>query len=109
MTACELTDSRELLAKKYRDDEVLAHLVRYILCWSYEVPACSPAQKNNSPTLTVEFTTYDVTLALDRLNGANIRQHGPFDIQEKREQFMVVKAGFAFWPQESQCFLQFRA
>src|SRR5690242_19061128 len=37
---------------------------------------------------TVEYTTYDVTLALDFPGPANIRQHGPFDIQERREEMM---------------------
>lgn len=37
---------------------------------------------------TEEYTTHDVTLALDFPGSANIRQHGPFDIQESREELM---------------------
>jgi len=40
---------------------------------------------------TKEFTTHDVTLALDYLDGADIRQYGPLDIQEKREHLMQAK------------------
>jgi hypothetical protein len=40
---------------------------------------------------TSEFTTHDVTWALDHLDGANIRQYGPLDIHEKREHSMRAK------------------
>jgi len=50
---------------------------------------------------TEDLATYNYTYALDFPMGANIQQHGPFEVQEKREHLMCANIVAAMLRHES--------